>query len=106
MNETGEAVELLQQLIRNECVNTNAPDSGQQHRNVAVLESYLEGSGADIETYESAPGRESLVARIPGSDPNAPSLLLMGHTDVVPANADNWERDPFGGELIDGFVWG
>ena len=30
----------------------------------------------------------------------------MGHTDVVPVNADRWRHDPFGGELIDGEVWG
>jgi acetylornithine deacetylase/succinyl-diaminopimelate desuccinylase-like protein len=46
------------------------------------------------------------VARIEGSDPSAPRLLLMGHTDVVPVNADHWREDPFGGELIDGEVWG
>jgi acetylornithine deacetylase/succinyl-diaminopimelate desuccinylase-like protein len=32
--------------------------------------------------------------------------MLMGHTDVVPVNPDTWERDPFGGELVDGLVWG
>ena len=47
-----------------------------------------------------------MLAKIEGSDPNAPSLLLMGHTDVVPVNADGWSRDPFGGELVDGMVWG
>ena len=52
------------------------------------------------------PGRSSLVARIEGSDPNAPSLLLMGHTDVVPVNPDGWSRDPFGAEIVDGFIWG
>ena len=30
----------------------------------------------------------------------------MGHTDVVPVNPDGWRHDPFGGELIDGEVWG
>ena len=30
----------------------------------------------------------------------------MGHTDVVPVNPDGWSHDPFGGELIDGEVWG
>ncbi|HEV8419884.1 MAG TPA: M20/M25/M40 family metallo-hydrolase, partial [Actinomycetota bacterium] len=30
----------------------------------------------------------------------------MGHTDVVPVNAERWRRDPFGGELVDGEVWG
>ena len=59
-----------------------------------------------MERYEPQPGRTSLVARIEGSDPTAPSLLLMGHTDVVPVNPDGWSRDPFGGELVDGFVWG
>src|SRR6185295_20100752 len=48
----------------------------------------------------------SLVARIEGSDPKAPTLLLMGHTDVVPANPDGWQRDPFGAELVDGEIWG
>ena len=47
-----------------------------------------------------------MVARIEGSDPDAPSLCLMGHTDVVPVNPDGWSRDPFGGELVDGEVWG
>jgi acetylornithine deacetylase/succinyl-diaminopimelate desuccinylase-like protein len=48
----------------------------------------------------------SLIARIEGSDPAAPTLLLMGHTDVVPANASGWQRDPFGGDVVDGVVWG
>ena len=47
-----------------------------------------------------------MVARIEGSDPTAPTLCLMGHTDVVPVNPDGWSQDPFGGELIDGEVWG
>ena len=60
----------------------------------------------DIERYEPQPGRRSLLAKIEGSDPTAPSLLLMGHTDVVPVNVDGWSRDPFGGELVDGMIWG
>src|SRR4029450_10220375 len=70
------------------------------------LSAYLDGVGLGIQRYESAPGRGSLVARIEGTDPSAPSLLLMGHTDVVPGSADRWRRDPFGGELVDGEVWG
>lgn len=66
----------------------------------------LEGVGLDIERYTAAPGRDSLIARIEGSDPTAPSLALMGHTDVVPADEHAWTRDPFGGELIEGEVWG
>src|SRR5262249_19870523 len=101
---TGETVELLQQLIRNKCVNDGPVGSGQEVRTTDVLRAYLEGSGLDIEVYEppAAPGRTSLVARIEGSDPAAPTLCLMGHTDVVPVNPQAWTRDPFGGELVNG----
>ncbi len=101
-----EVVDLLQQLIRNACVNDGTAESGQEVRSADLLQTYLEGGGVDIERYEAAPGRASLVARIEGTDPDAPTLLLMGHTDVVPANPEGWRHDPFGGELIDGEVWG
>ena len=68
-------------------------------RSADLLATYLEGTALDLETYEPEPGRTSLVARIEGRDPDAPTLLLMGHTDVVPVNPDGWQRDPFGGEL-------
>lgn len=105
-NLTGETVELLQALIRNECVNDGTVESGHEVRNAELLATFLEGTTATIDTYEAAPGRTSLVARLEGSDPTAPSLCLMGHTDVVPADASGWRHDPFGGELIDDEVWG
>jgi len=103
---TGEVADLLQHLIRNACVNDGTPESGGETRSVDLLAQYLGDTGLDLERYEPLPGRESLVARIEGSDPSAPTLLLMGHTDVVPVNPDGWQRDPFGGELIDGEIWG
>jgi acetylornithine deacetylase/succinyl-diaminopimelate desuccinylase-like protein len=106
MIRENECTDLLQQLIRNACVNDGTVGSGGETRSSDLLRSYLEGSGVDIETYEAAPGRTSLVARIEGTDPDAPTLLLMGHTDVVPANPEHWRHDPFGGELIDGEIWG
>ena len=108
---TAATVELLQTLIRNRCVNDGTPDSGQEGRNADMLQSYVEGPGVTIERWEPTPGRASFVARIDGRDPAAPSLCLMGHTDVVPVHADGWQRDPFAGELVrtaDGVdeVWG
>src|SRR6202011_2286829 len=103
---TAEVTDLLQQLIRNACVNDGTIASGHESRSVDLLSSVLEGPGVELETYEPEPGRASLVARIEGSDPAAPTVLLMGHTDVVPANPDGWQRDPFGGELVDEEVWG
>jgi acetylornithine deacetylase/succinyl-diaminopimelate desuccinylase-like protein len=106
-----EVTDLLQHLIRNACVNDGTEGSGQEVRSADLLETYLEGEGLDLQRYEAAPGRTSLVGRIEGTDPNAPTLLLMGHTDVVPVNPEGWRHDPFGGEMIrnaDGQdeVWG
>ena len=103
---TGQTVELLQALIRNRCVNDGTAESGHEVRNADVLRQFLGNTGLDVQQYEPTPGRGSLVARIEGSDPTAPKLCLMGHTDVVPVNEAGWTHDPFGGELIDGEVWG
>jgi acetylornithine deacetylase/succinyl-diaminopimelate desuccinylase-like protein len=103
---TAEATDLLRDLIRNQCVNDGRVESGQETKSVDLLGNYLEGAGLEMERYEPQPGRSSLVARIEGSDPKAPSLLLMGHTDVVPVNPEGWSRDPFGAEIVDGFIWG
>jgi acetylornithine deacetylase/succinyl-diaminopimelate desuccinylase-like protein len=105
-DRTADVTDLLQQLIRNACVNDGTAESGHEERSTDLLATYLEGSSLDIETFEPEPGRASLVARLEGRDPDAPTLLLMGHTDVVPVNPDGWDRDPFGGELVDGEVWG
>jgi acetylornithine deacetylase/succinyl-diaminopimelate desuccinylase-like protein len=101
-----EATELLQQLIRNRCVNDGTPGSGGEIRNVETLVAYLGGGGAELQRYEPHPGRGSVVMRIDGREKPAPSLLLMGHIDVVPADPAGWSRDPFGGELVDDEVWG
>lgn len=107
LNEVdGEAVELLQALIRNACVNDGSAASGKEARSAEVIAAVLDGGGLDVETYEPAPGRTSVVARMEGSDAAAPTLAYVGHTDVVPVTEEHWSRDPFGGELVDGEVWG
>ncbi|MCJ7724934.1 MAG: M20/M25/M40 family metallo-hydrolase [Acidimicrobiia bacterium] len=98
-----EVTELLIALIRNRCVNDGTPDSGHEHRSAATLEAYL---GRDGRRFEPHPGRTSVLYRIPGSVPGAPSLMLLGHTDVVPVTASGWSVDPFEGSRSDGFVWG
>ena len=108
---TAETVELLQTMIQNACVNDGTRESGEETRNADTLQHFLEGAGLDVQRFEAVEGRASVVARIEGSDPDAPSLCLMGHTDVVPVSPDGWSRDPFGGELVrnaDGVeeVWG
>ena len=110
--ETAETVELLRELVRAACVNDGSESSGQEVRAVRVLQRFFAdadaAAGGRLEThvFESAPGRASLVARVRGTDPEAPALGLIGHLDVVPASPEHWSRDPFGGDLIDGEVWG
>lgn len=96
-------LELLRQLIRNRCINDGNPESGQEVRSVETLADYLGERGT---VTEPAPGRQSVIYRIPGTDSEAPDLLLLPHLDVVPVNPAGWEVDPFEAEISDGFVWG
>ena len=98
-----DAVELLQTLIRNRCVNDGTPDSGFEFRSVATLTEYL---GVEGQVVEPMPGRQSVVYRVPGTDPEAPSLALVPHLDVVPVDPAGWSVDPFAAEIVDGFVYG
>lgn len=103
-------IALLRALIREACVNDGDPRSGQEIRSVRVLQRFLaeavQRGAVEIQVVEASPGRASLIARVRGTDPDAPALGLLGHLDVVPVDPDGWTRDPFGGELLDGEVWG
>ncbi|CAN5298668.1 M20/M25/M40 family metallo-hydrolase [soil metagenome] len=96
-------LDLLRELIRNQCVNDGTVASGQEVRSVETIADFLGDRG---EVVEPRPGRQSVVYRIPGTNPESPALLLLPHLDVVPANPDGWDVDPFGAEIADGFVWG
>ena len=102
-----EATELLRTLIRNACVNDGTPASGQKTRNCDGARGLLRGRGGGVRALHlGARPREPHRAHRGLATPRRPRLLLMGHTDVVPVNPYGWERDPFGGELVDGVVWG
>ncbi len=100
---TPDVTELCATLIANRCVNDGSPGSGGERRSVETLADVL-GPGSTV--VEPHPGRASLVHRVVGTDPEAPTLALMGHTDVVPVTEASWARDPFGGEVVDGVLWG
>jgi acetylornithine deacetylase/succinyl-diaminopimelate desuccinylase-like protein len=95
-----EAVELLQRLIRIDTVNP----PGNETRAAECLRDYLAASGVEAELYAREPERANLVARLPGGD--GPSLAFLCHTDTVVADASEWERDPWSGELVGDEVWG
>ncbi len=82
---------------------TNPP--GNELPAVEYLRDVLAGEGFEPVVLESAPNRGQLIVRMKGTGGKSP-LLLLSHLDVVPVERDKWERDPFGGEVVDGVIWG
>ncbi|MDQ2673453.1 MAG: M20/M25/M40 family metallo-hydrolase [Chloroflexota bacterium] len=109
-------VEHLRGLIRIPSVNPpdGGPDvaagrdpSGGETAAARYCAEVLGGAGVPAEVVEITPGRGSVIGRLQASGPaTEPPLILLSHIDVVPVDAESWTRDPFGGELIDGVVWG
>src|SRR6185437_8279020 len=97
-----EVVVLLSDLIR---INTSNPTHPERPAAEWAAERLAEVD-IDARIFESEPGRASVVARVPGSDPTRSPLLIHGHLDVVPADAAEWTVHPFSGEVRDGYVWG
>jgi acetylornithine deacetylase/succinyl-diaminopimelate desuccinylase-like protein len=96
-----EVTDLLCRLIRLD--TTNPP--GNETQAAELLRDYLEANGLECELIARTPERANLVARIKGSG-GGPSLLIMGHTDVVLAEPAEWSVPPFSGDVRDGEVWG
>ncbi len=96
-----EVTDLLSRLIQVD--STNPP--GNETAAAELLRDYLVANGIACELYARVPERANLVARIPGSG-DGPSLLLLGHTDVVLADPAEWSVPPFSGEVRGGEVWG
>ncbi len=102
--EVEETVKNLSRLIQTQTVNP----PGIETPAILLIKEILEGAGVPAEMFtivEAAPDRLNLVARLKGDGSERP-LLLSGHVDVVPVEREHWSRDPFGGEVVDGEVWG
>jgi acetylornithine deacetylase/succinyl-diaminopimelate desuccinylase-like protein len=97
-----EVVELCRDLIR---IDSTNPTSNERAAAEWVAERLTE-AGLEPTVLESEPGRASVVARWSGEDSDRDALLVHGHLDVVPADADDWQVDPFAGEIRDDCLWG
>ena len=100
-----ETITLCQEMIRIPSVNYGE-GRGDEKAMAEYVASKLAEVGIKSELIETAPNRVNVVVKIEGSDQSRPGLVLHGHIDVVPANADDWSVDPFSGEIKDGFIWG
>jgi acetylornithine deacetylase/succinyl-diaminopimelate desuccinylase-like protein len=97
---------IAQELIRFDTVNFGEGRSNGETDAAEYLGELLAGLGLKPTYVDAATGRTSVIARVPGSDPTLPALVVHGHTDVVPADPTNWTVDPFGGVIRDGMLWG
>ncbi|MDN3495954.1 M20/M25/M40 family metallo-hydrolase [Planococcus sp. APC 4015] len=101
-----EVVEIARDLIRIDTTNHGGGRSQGEREAAEYVGAYLEALGLDAQYYEPIPRRTNVMARVPGRDRDKPALVLHGHLDVVPAIAEDWSVDPFGGVIRDGMLWG
>ena len=98
---TPDPVPLLQALIR---FDTRNPP-GNEAEAAAWARRLLSEGGIQSTILARHPDRPNLIARLEGRG-DAPPLLLFGHLDVVGTADQRWQQSPFGGELLDGQIWG
>jgi acetylornithine deacetylase len=101
--DRGFLLELAQQMVRIDSVNPEVEQGGAGEASVATyLAARLSALGLEVRSYEAAPGRVSVVARLPGEG-GGRSLMLNGHLDTVGVTG---MPDPFSGTMLDGRLYG
>ncbi|WNV86608.1 M20/M25/M40 family metallo-hydrolase [Umezawaea sp. Da 62-37] len=101
-----DVVDLCASLIRIDTTNRGGGDAVGEREAAEFVAGHLSALGVEPTLLEPAPRRTNVVARVPGSDPALPALLVQAHLDVVPADPTEWTVHPFSGELRDGYLWG
>ena len=95
-----QAVLWLKEFIKIDTINP----PGNESKAVEFYKQIFDSEGITYNIAESAPGRGNIWARLKGG--NEPSLILLQHTDVVPADPKYWTTGPLSGEEKDGYIWG
>ena len=96
-----ESMEYFLTLLRTD--TSNPP--GNETDAAMYLQEVLGQEDITADLYALEPSRANLVARIRGNGSKQP-LLVMGHTDVVGVQRENWSVDPFGAVIKDGYIYG
>ena len=100
-----ECVSICQEMIRIPSVN-HGEGKGDEREIANYVAAKLAEVGIKSELIVTGENRVNVVATYEGVDQSRPGLVVHGHLDVVPVNADDWSVDPFGGEIKDGYIWG
>jgi succinyl-diaminopimelate desuccinylase len=100
--QASDVVTLTERLVR---IPSENPPGATQAVGLAVAEEL--SAGFDVEIIESEPDVVSVLATKRFSE-TGPALILCGHIDVVPVDADRtgWTTDPWGATTIDGKLYG
>jgi acetylornithine deacetylase/succinyl-diaminopimelate desuccinylase-like protein len=93
--------ELLQRLVRTNTVNPPGNERPAQE----LLAGLLRDAGFEVQLLGRTESRPNLIARLRGTS-HGPTLCLLSHVDTVLADAAEWQRDPWSGDVVDGVLWG
>ena len=93
-------IDLLKDFVAVDTINPPGNEINAVRFYAEIFDQY----GISYQVAESAPGRGNIWARIEGGD--QPALMLLQHTDVVPADKEYWETDPMLGTIKDGYLYG
>lgn len=97
-------VDLLKRMLSYDTQNYGEGGTTRPHGE--WLKTVWETAGVPVEIIETPqPDNVHVIARIPGTG-DAEPLLLLGHSDVVPVEEENWDVDPFAGKVVDGEIYG
>ena len=104
--DEGELIGLTRDLVRIPSVVRPGQPDATEAAVAAHCERWMREHGLEVDVHEVAPGRPNVLGSI-GDPGSGPTLLLEGHTDVVTeGDPALWSRPPFGGDLVDGRIYG
>ncbi|MCL7745663.1 M20 family metallopeptidase [Halalkalibacter alkaliphilus] len=102
MSGHSEAIQLTQKLVQIPTENPN----GIELECSTFVETWLRKlNNVKVTTQVVEEGRVNVIAKYEGSSSNLPPLVIIAHMDTVPVEG-TWSVDPFGGEIIDGKLYG
>jgi succinyl-diaminopimelate desuccinylase len=104
--DSDELIALTRDLVRIPSVIRPGDPAGTEAAVADHVERWLRREGFEVEVHEVAPGRPNVLGVL-RDGAAGPTLLLEGHTDVVTeGDASAWSHPPFGGDLVDGRIYG
>lgn len=96
------AVEFLQSLIQINSVNPK----GNELAVAEKIATYTKDAGLQTEIKALTHERANILVHLEGKNPKRPPLIFSGHLDTVPVGDNQWDFNPFSGEIVDGKVFG